>query len=256
MNTKLLRTFAVASLAAALILGATTAVAPFWSTTSTAQAQGSAPQPALRTITVVGDGKVNIEPDVARVNIGVETLQPTVDAASAENNAIVDAVLAALQELGIAGEDIQTSGYSVFAERYGSDGQLLEKPNYRVSNTVTVLVRDLPNLGQVLDAAVAAGANNIYGVEFLLDDATAARSAARKLAVANAQATAEELAALNGLQVGKVLSISEVIGNMGGYYGNQFSAVQADKGGGGVAPIQPGQLNLTMQIQITYELVE
>ncbi len=159
-----------------------------------------------------------------------------------------------MQELGIAGEDIQTSGYSVSADRYGSEGQLLEKPNYRVSNTVNVLVRDLPNLGQVLDAAVNAGANNIYGVEFLLDDATAARSAARKLAVANAQATATELAELNGLKVGPVLSISEVIGGMGGYYGNQFSAAQADKGGGGVAPIQPGQLNLTMQIQITYEL--
>ena len=229
--------------------------APFWSATPAAHAQAaSRSQPTLRTITVVGDGKVNIEPDVARVNIGVETLKPSVDEATAENNAIVDAVLAAMQELDIAGEDIQTSGYSVSADRYGSDGQLLEKPNYRVSNTVNVLVRDLPNLGQVLDAAVNAGANNIYGVEFLLDDATAARSAARKLAVANAQATATELAELNGLKVGQVLSISEVIGGMGGYYGNQFSAVQADKGGGGVAPIQPGQLNLTMQIQITYEL--
>lgn len=256
MNLKNLRTLAVTTAAVATVLG-TAAVLPLWAPTPAALAQAPASQPTgLRTITVVGDGKVNIEPDVARVNIGVETLQPSVDAASAENNAIVDAVLATLQDLNIAGEDIQTSGYSVFAERYGSDGQLLEKPNYRVSNTVNVLVRDLPNLGQVLDAAVAAGANNIYGVEFLLDDAAAARSEARKLAVANARATAEELAALNDLQVGKVLSISEVIGNMGGYYGNQFSAVQADRGGGGVAPIQPGQLNLTMQIQITYELVE
>ena len=120
-----------------------------------------------------------------------------------------EAVLAALREQGVADTDMTTSSYSVYAERYGSDGPLPnDQVRYRVSNNVTVLVRDLDALGTVLDAAVVAGANNIYGVEFLLDDPTAARSEARGLAVANAQATAVELAELNGLAVGNVISIS------------------------------------------------
>ena len=85
--------------------------------------------------------------------------------------------------MGIADKDIQTSGYSVYSERYGSDGRPADRIQYRVTNKVNVLIRDLDQVGQVLDASIKAGANSIYGVEFLLDDATAARSAARKQAV-------------------------------------------------------------------------
>jgi hypothetical protein len=186
-------------------------------------------------------------------------LKPSVEEASAESKQITEAVLAALREQGVASEDIQTSGYSVYAERYGNEGPLPDdQVQYRVTNSVTVLLRDLDKVGEVLDAAVEAGANNIYGVEFLLEDAKAARSEGRKLAVENARATAEELAALNGVKVGKVLSISEVIGAAGGFYNNQFAQYQVGKGlgGGGSAPIEPGQLKLTMQLQITYELEE
>jgi uncharacterized protein YggE len=108
----------------------------------------------------------------------------------------------------------------------------------------------------VLDASIKAGANNIYGVEFLLDDATAARSEARKLAVEAANANAAELAALTGVQVGRILSISEVIGGAGGFYNNSISSFQLGLGGADRTPIQLGQLRLTMQLQITYELVD
>jgi hypothetical protein len=115
---------------------------------------------------------------------------------------VTDQVLAALKEMGIADNDIQTSGYSVYSERYGSDGAPADKIQYRVTNNVNVLIRDLDQVGQVLDASIKAGANSIYGVEFLLDDATAARSSARKQAVNNANATAQELAELSGVKVG------------------------------------------------------
>lgn len=241
-------------LAAAIMLAGPTGAA-----LSTAHAQ-DAPNSAAalpRTITVVGEGIVNIKPDVARANIGVETVSKTVQDATAENNAALTAVLAALREQGIADADLTTSSYSVYTERYGTDGPLAnEDVRYRVSNNVVVLVRDLESLGSVLDAAIAAGANNIYGVEFLLDDPTAARSEARGLAVANAKATAEELAELNGLKVGSVISISEVIGQAGGFYNNQFLQYSLGRGGGEGLPIEPGQLRLTLQLQIVYELVE
>ena len=211
----------------------------------------------VRTITVVGDGTVNIQPDVARANIGVEVLNASVEDAATENSRVTQQVLAALAEMGIAKEDIQTSGYSVYSERYSPDGSAATEVQYRVTNTVNVLIRDLDSVGEVLDASIKAGANNIYGVEFLLDDPTAARSSAREQAMANAQATATELAGLGGVNVGRILSISEVIGSNGGMYSNQFTQFSTGAMGGGInSPIEPGQLRLTMQLQVTYELVD
>jgi uncharacterized protein len=258
MQVSIIRTFAATGLAAAVLMGAAVS-APTWVDGSAVHAQDATPTaPVLpRTITVVGDGTVSIKPDVARANIGVEVLKPTVEEAAAESNQVTDQVLAALKEMGIADNDIQTSGYSVYSERYGSDGAPADKIQYRVTNTVNVLIRDLEQVGQVLDASIKAGANSIYGVEFLLDDATAARSAARKQAVNNAGATAQELAELSGVKVGKIISISEVIGNTGGFYNNQFTQYSTGVGGGRAeAPIEPGQLRLIMQLQVTYELVE
>ena len=260
MESRFMRKLATAGLAAAMVAGVLFAAGSASSLVAGVHAQDAAASTAAalpRTITVVGEGVVNIKPDVARANIGVETLRDTVQEATAENNTTLEAVLAALREQGVADVDMTTSSYSVFAERYGSDGPLPnDQVRYRVSNNVTVLVRDLDALGTVLDAAVVAGANNIYGVEFLLDDATAARSEARGLAVANAQATAAELAELNGLGVGGVISISEVVGQAGGFYNNQFLQSSIGRGGGEGLPIEPGQLRLTMQLQIMYELVE
>ncbi len=258
MKTNPIQVMTAAVLAAALLLtGTFFGGAALY--TPVALAQDAAPATATgpRTITVVGEGVVNIEPNVARTNIGVEVVRPTVEEAAVENSQIVDGLLATLTELGIPGEDIQTSGFNVYAERYGAGGPTSEdEVQYRVSNTVTVIIRDLDKVGEVLDASIKAGANNIFGVEFLLDDATTVRSEARKVAVENARATAEELAALNGVQVGKIISISEVVGGAGGFYNNSISNFQIGMGGAERTPIQPGQLRLTMQLQITYELVE
>jgi len=243
---------------AALIMG----VAYFgavsnWFAVDDVHAQATTTQPATSfpgTITVVGEGKVTLEPDIARVSIGVETVTNTVAAASEENNAIVEAVLAALSEQGVADEDMQTSGFSIFAERFGADGPLAEGDvRYRVSNNIMVTVRDVDNLGPILDAAIEAGANNIYGVEFALDDPSVAESDARAAAIADAQAKAAELAELGDVPLGRIVSISEVIGAGGGFYAGNF-AEQARAFGGGGTPITPGQLDLVMQLQVIYAI--
>lgn len=267
MRSTLTRNWLVAGLAAvALSVAAVSAPALTSATIARAQDATSTPAPAgavagnqnlPRTITVVGDGTVNIQPDVARANIGVEVLNASVEEAAAENTRITDQVLAALAEMGIAKEDIQTSGYTVYSERYSPDGSLSTDVQYRVTNTVNVLIRNLDDVGAVLETSIKAGANSIYGVEFLLDDPTEARSAARSMAVDNAAATAAELAELTGVKVGPIVSISEVIGSNGGFYSNQFTQYSTGMGGGRMdTPIEPGQLRLTMQLQVTYELVE
>jgi uncharacterized protein YggE len=185
----------------------------------------------------------------------VETVTNTVKEASEQNRATVEAVLAALAEQGIAEEDMQTSGFSIYAERFGPEGPLAEGDvRYRVSNNVMVTIRDIDNVGTILDAAIEAGANNIYGVEFALDDPGVAESDARSAAIADAQAKAAELAELTGLSLGQVVSVSEVVGGGGGYYLGNF-AEQARAFGGGGTPITPGQLDLVMQLQVIYSIV-
>lgn len=251
---------AVASSAAVFTLIAALLVAQFGFVPAVAQAQEQTPSASTlpRTITVVGEGTVNIKPDVAQANIGVEVVEATVKEASSQAKDVMEAVLAALQEAGIEEKDIQTSGYSIWADRsFGPEGPGGEESvRYRVSNNVFVTIRDLESVGSVLDAAIEAGANNIYGVNFSLDDSTAVESTARERAVQDARAKAEELAELNGVQVGNVISISEVIGQGGGFFGGSFQSMAAREGlgGGGAGPISPGELELSMQLQITYEL--
>ncbi|MEI2688621.1 MAG: SIMPL domain-containing protein [Anaerolineae bacterium] len=218
-----------------------------------AQAEPAAPAMTLpRTITVVGEGTVAVEPDVATVQVGVETTGASAAEASAEASAVMDAVLAALTQLGIPGRDIQTSGFSIWVERpSGPDGQPSGQVIYRVNNSVTVTIRDLSAVGDVLDAVIDAGANNIYGVNFSISDPDKVMAEARKIASENALARAEELAALHGVAVGEVVSISEVIGG-GAVPMASINASVAYGGGGGA--IAPGELEMTAQLQVVYAI--
>ena len=209
---------------------------------------------ASRSVTVVGEGTVSIEPDIATASIDVEVIRPTVKEASAAAQEVMAQVQAALLAQDIEDIDIQTQHFSIFAEHFGSGGLLNEdEVRYRVSNTVLITIRELASIGDVLDAAIEAGANNIYGVNFRLADPAVVESEARAQAVADAQSKAEELAKLTGVDVGVVLGISELIGSGGGFIGGNFSQM-AVTGLEGAGPISPGDLNLTMQLQITYEL--
>ena len=162
----------------------------------------------------------------------------------------MQAVKAALLAQDVEEKDIQTRHYSIYAERYGPEGLLQEdQVQYRVSNAVDVTIRHLDNIGGILDAAIGAGANDIGNVRFSLENPAAVESEARAMAVADARAKAEELAALIGVSVGEVTEISEIIGHGGGFLGNSFSDMAlAD------SAFSIGELTLAMQLQITYKL--
>jgi len=215
-----------------------------------------APGSIERSITVVGEGKVSVAPDVAEANVGVDVLAPTVKESTAEAKERMTAIMAALQKAGIAEKDIQTSSYSIYFERYPEMMAVVEeKPseiegNYRVSNMVRVKIRDLDKIGAVLDGVIEAGANNVYGVSFTVDDPSEVRSEARAKAIADAKAKAQELADLNGVNLGEVLQISEVIGGSFPTIGMPMAVEYA--GGGG--PISPGELEYSVQIQVTYAI--
>lgn len=213
-------------------------------------AQAETPTASGHSITVVGIGKASGTPDVAHVTIGVETQAPSIQKAADDNKAQMNALLSALKGLGIAEKDLQTSNYSIYTEQKpATDGTTsAAQMVYHVSNQVEVTVRDINKLGDVLDKSVAAGANNIYGVNFSVEDTAKLEADARAKAVADAKSRAASLAQLNGLQLGDVVSVSEVIDNSGVY-----PLMSGAKGmGGGGAPIQPGELEVSMSIQITY----
>lgn len=206
------------------------------------------------TITVVGEGEVTIEPDIARANIGVEVSGSTVAEASAESRALIQAILTVLEEQGIDPKDIQTSNFNIYAERYGSEGPLADDEiQYRVNNMVSVVIRDLDRVGAILDAAIEAGANSINGISFQVEDPSSVESDARQSAVEDARAKAEELASLTGVGIGSVISISEIVDSGGGLYRGNFDAVSNAMGGGGDG-FSPGELSLVMRLQVSYRI--
>jgi hypothetical protein len=219
-----------------------------------AQEQPAAPAPSLpRTITVLGEGTVATQPDVAQIQVGVEVKGDNAQEASAEAAETMDAILAALTKAGVAAKDIQTTGYNIYVEqRTGPDGAATDEVIYHVGNSVSVTVRDLDTVGDVLDAAIAAGANSIYGVNFSVDDPDEVMAEARSLAAEDGLARAEELAGLHGVALGEVVSVSEVIDGMAV---PMYESVNASMGLGNAAgPIAPGELQMTARLQVVYAI--
>lgn len=241
----------------AMVLAVGLLISPAWfASTAAAQSVMTSAEGDSGTITVVGEGKVTIEPDIARANIGVEVSGNTVADASAESKALIQAIVTVMEEQGIAPKDIQTSNFNIYAERYGPEGPLADDEiQYRVNNMVMVVIRDLDRVGDILDAAIEAGANSIYGVTFQVEDPSSVESDARQRAVEDARAKAEELASLTGVGIGNVISISEVVGGNGGYYQSNFDAESAALGSGGDG-FSPGELSLVMRLQISYAIAQ
>ncbi|RMG92312.1 MAG: DUF541 domain-containing protein [Chloroflexi bacterium] len=206
-------------------------------------------------ITVIGQGKASGTPDQAQVQVGVETFADTVSAATAENEATIQRIMDALEQLGIDQKDIQTTNYSLWAEQIYGDRGPEGIAGYRVNNQVNVTIRDIDKVGQVLSAVTEAGANTIYGVFFTVSDPGQLEAQAREEAMNDARARAESLAELAGVELGDVVAITEVIGQpvplmdygMGGGFAIAESAVSEPS-------ISPGELNFQTQIQVTFSI--
>jgi uncharacterized protein YggE len=202
-----------------------------------------------RSITVIGEGIMRIEPDTAQATIGVQITNPNLEEATGEAQQRMEAILTALQGQGVAEQDIQTTNFNIFVERpIGPEGQPTDELLYHVNNDVQVTIRDLSSIGAVLDAAITAGANNIYGVSFSIDDPSAARAQARAEAINNAAAKAQDLAQLAGVQLGDVVRISEIV-NQG-----VIPLAARAEAMGGAGPIVPGQLEVSVQLEVVYAM--
>jgi len=209
------------------------------------------------TITVVGHGTVSAKPDIARVNLGVEATAPTVAEAMRMANDKMKAVIAALKQQGVADRDLRTSNFSIFFERpqapAGAGGKPGAQPQgmYRVSNTVEVTIRDLDKASAVLQAAVDAGANTAWNLEFDIDDTKSLEAQALERAYDDGRSNAETLARRAGVVLGPLVSISEVVGARPSPIFMEATAFKvADSG----PPIERGELTFSTQVQIVYAI--
>jgi uncharacterized protein YggE len=212
-------------------------------------AQTNAGVPGMRQVSVVGHGEVKGAPDTATVQIGVETEAATAKDALAQNSAQAQAVQEKLAKLGVDAKDIQTNNFSI-NPTYGNDGR--QVTGYRVSNMVTVKIRQLDQAGTLLDQVVQAGANSIYGVSFSVENPEALLDQARKAAIENAKARAAQLAGASGAAIGDVLVISENLGAPP--IPMPMMARAEDAAVGQAAPIQPGQQSFSVDVQVTFGL--
>ena len=207
----------------------------------------------LRQMTVTGNGRVYLTPDVAYINIGVHTEASDVTEALNSNTAQAQAVAAVLVERGVDPKDIQTTAFNVYpSQQYSPEGKPLEM-KYIVDNTVYVTVRDLTRLGEMLDAVVKSGANNITGIQFDISNKDQAMVEARQKAVEDARKQAEELTAAAGVKLGKLLSIN--IYSSGGpvpVYDAKGGAARAE--GTSQVPVSAGQMIISVDVGLTYAI--
>jgi len=203
-------------------------------------------------IMVMGEGSASAQPDVAMVNIGVETRSSTAKGAADANKEQMADVMEALQSMGIAEEDIQTADYTIYPEMQWPENEPPRVIGYVASNSLLVKIRQIDQVGGVLDAVTEAGANNIYGIQFTFDDPASLREQARAEAMADAQRKAEALANLAGVGLGKPRIISESFIEPPPFFMETAYAPAMEAGGG--VPVSPGQLEVTVQVQVTFDV--
>jgi uncharacterized protein YggE len=246
MKLRQFRTMAGVVVAAVALMAVSACSGP-----AAAQTPGAADTP--RTISVTGTGIAYGSPDIANVVIGVQTRGADPGQAVSDNSARMEALIAAIRGLGIAEQDLQTTNFSVYVQQdYDPQtGRPSETISYVVDNTLNVTVRDTSKLGDVLSGAVEAGANAIHGVSFGVADPAALEAQAREKAVADARARAEQLAQAAGVTLDSVLTLSESIS---GGQPIPYARDMAQAAVGGAVPVQTGQIQVNLQVNITYTI--
>jgi uncharacterized protein len=239
-------------------------------------------------LSVVGSGEAKGAPDVARSSIGIEVRADTAEEATRQANERMTAVLSALKSAGVPDTDLRTHDFSVSFERDFTPPAPVTEPTpapvpspkasraagatttattaaappassaphggYRVSNTVEVTVRDVTKVSAVLTAATTAGANNVWGIHFDVSDREPLHQKAREQAIARAKQSAAQLAQLTGVKLGRIITIDDQ-SDVGGIQPRMYrAAMMAESGNAADVPVEGGELTVTHQVRLVYDL--
>jgi len=213
---------------------------------TTSQAQG---------ISVAGEGRLTATPDVAVLTLGVEVTAASVDQAYQDANKAMDGVIAALKTAGLAEKDYKTTQFNINIIRRTVNGEDTIQ-GYRVNNQVSAKVRPVASAGKVLTQVTAAAGNaaRVQGIQLTLDDPAKLQTQLRDLAMADARAKADQLAARAGVKAGVPISIQD-----GGTPVTprplDLPTAALARGAASDAPINPGELEVRQTVAVTYAIV-
>ena len=199
-------------------------------------------------VTVTGEGTVDAVPDNAVIRIGVSSQGKTARAASDANAREMNAVLAAIKDGGVAERDVQTSSLSLQPQYDPKQTGPAHLIGFRVNNQITVKVRDIGKLAALLDRAIAAGANEMSGIEFKVSNEAKLLDQARTAAIADAHRKAELYAQAAGMQIGRVIVISEEGATP------PAPVYRALRAGMAAPAIAPGEQAVHAVVTVSYEL--
>lgn len=219
----------------------------------------TAPALADGQMTLAGTGVARSAPDMATINTGVQTQAETAREALDANTEAMSELISVLREAGLEDRDIQTSDFTVSPQYVYSDtrderGYTLppEISGYQVANSVTITVRDLDNLGAVLDQAVTVGANTINGIEFSVEDLTAVHEQARERAFADARAKAETYARAAGVRLGQIEKIIELPREDDPQ--PMYRAMAMESASDQSVPVETGEMSYSITTTVTWEI--
>jgi uncharacterized protein len=209
-------------------------------------------KPMERTVTVSASGIVSAEPDEAMIATGVTSEAKTAREALSKNSEAMKKVIADLKGKGIEAKDIQTTQFNIEPVYvYPKEGQPPVLNGYRAHNMVSVKVRNLDKLGDVLDQLVTAGSNQMNGITFDVSKAETLKDEARKAAIANALRRAKLYAAAAGADVGEIVQISEDV-TFTGPQPMQYSKARAASAES--VPVERGSMDLEARVTATWKL--
>ncbi len=205
------------------------------------------------TVSFSGEGKVVAKPDIAKISLSIVTDALTSKTAQDENSNKSKALTDYLKKQNVDDKDIKTTGYNIYPQyKYPQYGGQPTITGYQVNQSLEIKIRNLDNVSNVLDGVVSAGANQIGGLSFEIDNPDALKAEARAKAIANAKKKANELQNQVGISLGKIINFSE---NTGGYpIPIYYDAKASGVGGGGGPSIPTGENEITVNVNLTYQI--
>lgn len=206
-------------------------------------------------VSVIGKGEVSIKPDIVYLSIGADTTAATAQEAQKTNGALIQKVTALLKTTwGISDKDIQSTQFSVQPNYTYSEKEGQQVKGYNAHHTLVVAYRDLTKVGQLLDAASAAGANNIGNANFAVEDPSSLETQVIDKAMANADVKAAAIAKAAKRSLGQVVTVTQNDDGNNPVYAAQAEKLMSTADSAGSTSVEPGEVKVTTQLSVTYEL--
>lgn len=204
-------------------------------------------------ILVTGSATIQSSPDLATLRVGVQSFDKNVEKAVNDNNTKIESIILNLENKGLTEKDMETDQFNISPQREYRNNNPPIVVGYNVSNILTVKIRNLESLGEIMQVAVGSGANTINGLSFSIEDPNPLRQKARGLAMEDALSRAEILADASGVEVGKPISIQEL--SYGGPVVKSENLAGAEFAMDARIPIQtPSEVGIQINLQVRFEI--